>query len=323
MRRPLSESNRRLAKCALDARERFGVGEHDARAAALQADTMTGSSSFGGASEDSAGGVAVLPGAGHADASAQAAERYIEADGLSVFYGQVEALHRVSLSVPRNRVVAMIGPSGSGMSSFLRAINRLNDLVPGCRVTGRLSVGGVDIYQRGVDLAALRRDVGLVFQKPNPFAKSVFDNVAFGPRIAGVRSRAELEAIVEEALRGAALWEEVKDRLTRSALRLSPDAQQRLCIARVLANRPKALLMDEPTSAMDPIATGKIEDVIDRLRNSYTIVVVTHNLKQAARVSDYTAFFYLGRLIEYAATATMFTAPREKQTEQYITGRFG
>jgi phosphate transport system ATP-binding protein len=260
---------------------------------------------------------------GAAGADELGASRFIEAEGLSVRYGQTQALFDVSLSIPRNRVAAIIGPSGSGMTSFLRAINRLNDLVPGCKVSGRLAIGGVDIYQRGIDLVGLRRDVGLVFQKPNPFAKSVFDNVAFGPRLQGARSGPDLEAIVEEALHKAGLWEEVKDRLHRSALRLTPDAQQRLCIARVLANGPKVLLMDEPTSGMDPLATGKIEDVISRLRGTCTMVLATHDLKQAARVSDDTAFFYMGRLIEYAATVTMFTAPRERLSEQYITGRFG
>lgn len=264
---------------------------------------------------------------GQADRQAEgvelAAPGFIEAQDLSVRYGQTQALSGVSLSIARNRVAAIIGPSGSGMTSFLRAINRLNDLIPGCKVSGRLAVGGVDIYQRGTDLINLRRDVGLVFQKPNPFAKSIFDNVAFGPRLQGAQSRSDLEAIVEEALHKAGLWEEVKDRLQRSALRLPPDAQQRLCIARVLANRPKVLLLDEPTSGMDPLAAGKIEDVINRLRATCTIVMATHDLKQAARVSDDTAFFYMGRLVEYAATVTMFTAPRQRLSEQYITGRFG
>jgi phosphate transport system ATP-binding protein len=260
---------------------------------------------------------------GQAEPDELAASGFIEAQDLSVRYGQTQALLGVSLSIARNRVAAIIGPSGSGMTSFLRAINRLNDLIPGCKVSGRLAVGGVNIYQRGIDLVSLRRDVGLVFQKPNPFAKSIYDNVAFGPRLQGTRSRSDLDAIVEDALRNAGLWEEVKDRLRRSALRLPGDAQQRLCIARVLANRPKVLLMDEPTNGMDPLAAGKIEDVINRLRATCTIVLATHDLKQAARVSDDTAFFYMGRLVEYAATVTMFTAPRERLSEQYITGRFG
>jgi phosphate transport system ATP-binding protein len=260
---------------------------------------------------------------GQAEPDELAAAGFIEAQDLSVRYGQTQALLGVSLSIARNRVAAIIGPSGSGMTSFLRAINRLNDLIPACKVSGRLTVGGVNIYQRGIDLVSLRRDVGLVFQKPNPFAKSIYDNVAFGPRLQGTRSRSDLDAIVEDALRNAGLWEEVKDRLRRSALRLPGDAQQRLCIARVLANRPKVLLMDEPTNGMDPLAAGKIEDVINRLRATCTIVLATHDLKQAARVSDDTAFFYMGRLVEYAATVTMFTAPRERLSEQYITGRFG
>jgi phosphate transport system ATP-binding protein len=227
----------------------------------------------------------------------------IRADGLSVFYGDFEAVKKVSLSIPRHRVVAFIGPSGCGKSTFLRAINRLNDLIPGCRVTGRLSVGGRNVYDPGVDLVSLRRQVGLVFQKPNPFPK--------------------IDGIVEECLRRAALWDEVKDRLRASALGLSGGQQQRLCIARALATRPRVLLMDEPASALDPIATGRIEDLISELKASYTIVVVTHNMQQAARVSDHTAFFYLGRLVEYDRTSTIFTNPCHKQTEDYVTGRFG
>jgi len=296
----------------------------------LPADAPSGGGTSSGAAAPAGdfGSTATLPAQGELIGGALgtddlAASRFIEAQGLSVRYGQTQALVDVSLSIPRNRVAAIIGPSGSGMTSFLRAINRLNDLIPGCKVSGRLAIGGVDIYERGIDLVGLRRDVGLVFQKPNPFAKSIFDNVAFGPRLQGAPSGPDLEAIVEDALRKAGLWEEVKDRLHRSALRLTADAQQRLCIARVLANGPKVLLMDEPTSGMDPMAAGKIEDVINRLRSTCTIVLATHDLKQAARVSDDTAFFYMGRLIEYAATVTMFTAPRERLSEQYITGRFG
>jgi phosphate transport system ATP-binding protein len=264
-------------------------------------------------------------------APAQAAEaavvapevELIRADAVSVFYGDFEAVKSVSLTIPRHRVVAFIGPSGCGKSTFLRSINRLNDLIPGCRVTGRLLIGGRDVYERGIDLVSLRRQVGLVFQKPNPFPKTVYENVAFGPRLQGVRRRAELDEIVEECLRKAALWDEVKDRMQSSAVGLSGGQQQRLCIARALATRPRVLLMDEPASALDPIATSKIEDLISELRRSYTIVVVTHNMQQAARVSDYTAFFYLGRLIEYDRTATLFTNPANKQTEDYVTGRFG
>jgi phosphate transport system ATP-binding protein len=225
--------------------------------------------------------------------------------------------------MPRNRVVALIGPSGCGKSTFLRSINRLNDLIPGCRVAGKLTIGGHDIYAPGVDLVALRRQVGLVFQKPNPFPKSIYDNIAFGPRLQGITDRSRLEPLVEDSLRKAALWDEVKDRLRQSALGLSGGQQQRLCIARALATKPSILLMDEPASALDPIATAKIEDLINELKQQYTIVIVTHNMQQAARVSDYTAFFYLGTLVEYDHTPAMFTNPRQKQTEDYITGRFG
>ena len=247
----------------------------------------------------------------------------IRAEDVSVFYGDFEAVKKVSLSIARNHVVAFIGPSGCGKSTFLRAINRLNDLIPGCRVAGRLSIGGRNVYDPGIDLVSLRRQVGLVFQKPNPFPKSVYENVAFGPRLQGVRGRGTLDGIVEECLRKAALWDEVKDRLHTSALGLSGGQQQRLCIARALATKPRVLLMDEPASALDPIATGKIEELINELKSSYTIVIVTHNMHQAARVSDYTAFFYLGGLVEYDRTSTIFTNPSHKQTEDYVTGRFG
>jgi phosphate transport system ATP-binding protein len=252
-----------------------------------------------------------------------ATETLIEARNVSVFYGANEAIKRVSLNMPRNRVIAMIGPSGCGKSTFLRSINRLNDLIPGCRVTGQLTIAGHDIYAPGIDLVALRRQVGLVFQKPNPFPKSIYDNIAFGPRLQGNTDRNRLEQIVEDSLKKAALWDEVKDRLRESALGLSGGQQQRLCIARALATKPSILLMDEPASALDPIATAKIEDLINELKASYTIVIVTHNMQQAARVSDYTAFFYLGTLVEYDQTPTIFTNPRQKQTEDYITGRFG
>jgi phosphate transport system ATP-binding protein len=247
----------------------------------------------------------------------------IRADGVSVFYRDVEAIKKVSISIPQNRVVAFIGPSGCGKSTFLRSINRLNDLIPGCRVTGSLAIGGRNVYDPGVDLVSLRRHVGLVFQKPNPFPKSVYENVAYGPRLQGVRRRAELDDLVEDCLRKAALWDEVKDRLPQSAMGLSGGQQQRLCIARALATRPSVLLMDEPASALDPIATAKVEDLISELKSTYTIVIVTHNMQQAARVSDFTAFFYLGRLVEYDRTATIFTNPANKQTEDYVTGRFG
>ncbi|MBV8780659.1 MAG: phosphate ABC transporter ATP-binding protein [Phycisphaerae bacterium] len=248
---------------------------------------------------------------------------FIDASDVCVFYGKYKAIHSVSMQIPQFSSVAMIGPSGCGKSTFLRSINRLNDLIPGCHVEGKLCIGGENVYADGIDMVSLRRRVGLVFQKPNPFPKSIYDNVAFGPRLQGIRSRARLDPIVEESLRHSALWEEVKDRLHQSALGLSGGQQQRLCIARALATRPEVLLMDEPCSALDPIATAKVEDLIDALKREYTIVIVTHNLQQAARVSDKTAFFYMGKLVEYAATTEMFTNPAQKQTEDYITGRFG
>ena len=251
------------------------------------------------------------------------ADAIIAARDVSVFYGKFEAVKKVSLDVQRNRVTAMIGPSGCGKSTFLRSINRLNDLIDGCRVTGELKIAGEDVYAPGIDLVALRRQVGLVFQKPNPFPRSIFDNIAFGPRLQGIRKKRDVEAIVEDSLRKAALWEEAKDRLHASAIGLSGGQQQRLCIARALATKPMVLLMDEPCSALDPIATGKIEDLITHLREIVTVVIVTHNMQQAARVSDMTAFFYTGTLVEYDKTNTIFTNPTQKQTEAYITGRFG
>ncbi|HWP40623.1 MAG TPA: phosphate ABC transporter ATP-binding protein PstB [Tepidisphaeraceae bacterium] len=247
----------------------------------------------------------------------------MHARNVSVFYGQFEAVRSVSLAIPANSVVALIGPSGCGKSSFLRSINRLNDLIPGCRVTGQILVGGRDIYGPQIDPVALRRKVGLVFQKPNPFPRSIYENIAFAPRLQGIRRRADLDAIVEDCLRKAALWDEVRDRLKAPATGLSGGQQQRLCIARALATRPRVLLMDEPASALDPIATAKIEDLITQLKHSVTIVIVTHNMQQAARVSDFTAFFYMGGLVEYDRTATIFTSPANKRTEDYITGRFG
>lgn len=247
----------------------------------------------------------------------------VQADNVSVFYGDFEAIKRVSLGFHPNDVTALIGPSGCGKSTFLRAINRINDVIPGCRVSGRLSIGGHDIYAPGVDLIALRRKVGMVFQKPNPFPRSIFENLTYGPKLQGVRKRADLEAIAEDCLRRAALWDEVKDRLHASAYGLSGGQQQRLCIARALATRPSILLMDEPCSALDPIATGKVEDLIVELKKFVTIIIVTHNMHQAARVSDYTAFFYLGQLVEHDRTRTIFTNPADKKTEEYVTGRFG
>ncbi|MGD2174745.1 MAG: phosphate ABC transporter ATP-binding protein PstB [Candidatus Brocadiaceae bacterium] len=248
---------------------------------------------------------------------------HVYSEDFSVFYGENEAVREVTLGVPRREVTAIIGPSGCGKSTFLRAINRMNDLIPGCRCAGKLVFEGQDVYASRVDVVALRRRIGMVFQKPNPFPKSVFDNIAYGPRIHGIRGKAELSELVERSLRRAALWEEVKDRLDENALGLSGGQQQRLCIARALAVDPQLLLMDEPTSALDPRSTGRIEDLIGELREAYTIVTVTHNMQQAARVSDFTAFLYEGVLIEFGPTQRIFTNPREKRTEDYITGRFG
>jgi phosphate transport system ATP-binding protein len=244
--------------------------------------------------------------------------------GLSFYYGRVQALRSISLEIPERMVMAFIGPSGCGKTTFLRTLNRMNDVIPGTRVEGSVSLDGQDIYAPGADVVELRRKVGMVFQKSNPFPKSIFDNVAYGLKINRLTSsKAELEGRVEEALNDAALWSEVKDRLKSSALGLSGGQQQRLCIARALAIRPEVILMDEPASALDPIATSKIEELIFDLKKQYTIVIVTHNMQQAARVSDLTAFFLLGKLIEVNATEKMFTAPSEKLTEDYITGRFG
>jgi phosphate transport system ATP-binding protein len=244
--------------------------------------------------------------------------------GLDFFYGRSQALHSISLDVPAREVMAFIGPSGCGKSTFLRTLNRMNDTIPGARAAGRVLLDGEDIYAPGSDVVALRRRVGMVFQKSNPFPKSIFDNVAYGLRINRLTSsRSELQDRVEAALRGAAIWGEVKDRLKSSALGLSGGQQQRLCIARALAVRPEVLLMDEPASALDPIATQKIEELIFELKRDYTIVIVTHNMQQAARVSDRTAFFWLGKLVEVNRTQEVFTSPAEKLTEDYITGRFG
>ncbi|MDB5295839.1 MAG: pstB3 [Phycisphaerales bacterium] len=247
----------------------------------------------------------------------------IQARNVSVYYGRHEAIKKVSVDIPEHSVVAFIGPSGCGKSTFLRSINRLNDLIPGCRVTGEMLVGGTDVYDPRQDMVTLRREIGLVFQKPNPFPKSIYDNVAYGPRLQGIKRRADLDPLVEDCLRKAAIWDETKDRLHQSALGLSGGQQQRLCIARALATKPRILLMDEPCSALDPIATRKIEDLIGGLKSSYTIVMVTHNMQQAARVSDRTAFFYLGSLIEYDRTSEIFTNPSNQQTNDYVTGRFG
>jgi phosphate transport system ATP-binding protein len=244
--------------------------------------------------------------------------------GLNFFYGRTQALQEISLEIPERMVMAFIGPSGCGKTTFLRTLNRMNDVIPGTRVEGRVLIDGQDIYAPAADVVELRRKVGMVFQKSNPFPKSIFDNVAYGLKINRLTAnRAELEGRVEQALQDAALWSEVKDRLKSSALGLSGGQQQRLCIARALAIRPEVILMDEPASALDPIATSKIEELIVDLKKQYTIVIVTHNMQQAARVSDLTAFFLLGKLIEVNTTEKMFTAPTEKVTEDYITGRFG
>jgi phosphate transport system ATP-binding protein len=247
----------------------------------------------------------------------------IAANQFSFWYGAKQALYDVSLAIPPRAVTALIGPSGCGKSTFLRSINRLNALIPGVRHAGEITLDGENVYAKGMDLVSLRQRVGMVFQRWNPFPKSIYDNVAYGPRINGGASRAQIDEIVEQSLRRAALWDEVKDRLRQSALGLSGGQQQRLCIARALANEPEVLLLDEPASALDPIATQKIEELLYELRSELTIVIVTHNMQQAARVSDYTAFFYLGRLVEVNETGQLFTAPREERTEAYITGRFG
>jgi len=257
------------------------------------------------------------------DASVAARPAHVVANDFSIFYGLHEAVRKVSFAIPAGKVMAIIGPSGCGKSTFLRAINRMNDLIPACRAAGELVFDGQNIYSDRIDVAVLRRNVGMVFQKPNPFPKSIYENVAYGPRLHRVHTRAELDEIVETSLHNAGLWDEVKDRLERNALGLSGGQQQRLCIARALAVQPEILLMDEPTSALDPKATARIEDLIGDLRGRYTIVIVTHNMQQAARVSDQTAFFYEGLLIETGATEQLFTNPVQKQTEAYITGRFG
>ncbi len=242
---------------------------------------------------------------------------------LNLHYGPKHALHDINLNVGIHRVTALIGPSGCGKSTFLRTLNRMNDLIDNVRISGEVKVDGEDIYAEGMDTVDLRKRVGMIFQKSNPFPKSIYENVAYGPRIHGMNSKAEMDALVEKSLRRAAIWDEVKDELNKSALALSGGQQQRLCIARALAVGPEVLLMDEPASALDPLATAKIEELIYELKERYTIVIVTHNMQQAARVSDDTAFFYMGRLVEFDATERIFTKPREKQTEDYITGRFG
>jgi phosphate transport system ATP-binding protein len=247
----------------------------------------------------------------------------VEIEHLSLWYGAKQALRDVSMAVPKHRITAYIGPSGCGKTTLLRCLNRMNDLVDGVRIEGSIRVGGSDIYDASLEVTDLRKRVGMVFQKSNPFPKSIFENVAYGPRVLGVRSRDDLTGIVERSLRAAALWDEVQDRLHDSALGLSGGQQQRLCIARAIAVEPDVLLMDEPCSALDPIATAKIEELMLDLKASFTIVIVTHNMQQAARVSDYTGFMLLGELVEFGVTRELFTNPRDKRTEDYITGRFG
>ena len=247
----------------------------------------------------------------------------LEAKTLNLWYGEHHALHDVSLSVPEKSITALIGPSGCGKSTFLKTLNRMNDLIPGVKITGEVNYKGQNILAPSVDVSALRREIGMVFQKPNPFPMSIYDNVAYGPRTHGVRGKAKLDDIVERSLRGAAIWDEVKDRLKKNALGLSGGQQQRLCIARALAVEPEVLLMDEPTSALDPISTSRIEELALELKERYTIVIVTHNMQQAVRISDQTAFFLLGELVECGNTAQLFSQPTDKRTEDYITGRFG
>ena len=250
-------------------------------------------------------------------------ENILSVNDLNLWYGEHQALKNISLDIPEKSITALIGPSGCGKSTFLKTLNRMNDLVPGVRITGSVQYRGEDIYAPTTDVSELRRQVGMVFQKPNPFPMSIYDNVAYGPRTHGIRNRAKLDDLVERSLRGAAIWDEVKDRLKKNALGLSGGQQQQLCIARALAVEPEVLLMDEPTSALDPISTSKIEDLAVQLKEKYTIVIVTHNMQQAVRISDNTAFFLLGDLVEFGSTEQIFSNPHDKRTEDYITGRFG
>ncbi len=247
----------------------------------------------------------------------------ITVNDLCLWYGQTQALKNINVAIPEKSITALIGPSGCGKSTFIKTLNRMNDLVPGVRITGEVSYRGTNIFDQSVDVNELRREVGMVFQKPNPFPMSIYDNIAYGPRTHGITSRAKLDDIVERSLRGAAIWDEVKDRLKKNALGLSGGQQQRLCIARALAVEPDVLLMDEPTSALDPISTSKIEELALELKDKYTIIIVTHNMQQAVRISDQTAFFLLGELVEYGGTEKLFSQPDDKRCEDYITGRFG
>ena len=247
----------------------------------------------------------------------------ITVNDLCLWYGQTQALKNINVTIPEKSITALIGPSGCGKSTFIKTLNRMNDLIPGVRITGEVSYRGTNIFDQSVDVNELRREVGMVFQKPNPFPMSIYDNIAYGPRTHGITSRAKLDDIVERSLRGAAIWDEVKDRLKKNALGLSGGQQQRLCIARALAVEPDVLLMDEPTSALDPISTSKIEELALELKDKYTIIIVTHNMQQAVRISDQTAFFLLGELVEYGGTEKLFSQPDDKRCEDYITGRFG
>ena len=247
----------------------------------------------------------------------------ITVNDLCLWYGQTQALKNINVTIPEKSITALIGPSGCGKSTFIKTLNRMNDLIPGVRITGEVSYRGTNIFDQSVDVNELRREVGMVFQKPNPFPMSIYDNIAYGPRTHGITSRAKLDDIVERSLRGAAIWDEVKDRLKKNALGLSGGQQQRLCIARALAVEPDVLLMDEPTRALDPISTSKIEELAHELKDKYTIIIVTHNMQQAVRISDQTAFFLLGELVEYGGTEKLFSQPDDKRCEDYITGRFG
>ena len=247
----------------------------------------------------------------------------IHVQDLNLYYGENHALKGVNMDIQEKAITAFIGPSGCGKSTFLKTLNRMNDLVDNVRITGTVEIDGEDIYRKGIDTTVLRKKIGMFFQQPNPFPMSIYDNIAYGPRVHGLKNKHELDRIVEESLRGAAIWDEVKDRLKKSALGLSGGQQQRICIARALAVEPEVLLMDEPTSALDPISTGKIEELMEDLKKKYTVVVVTHNMQQAVRVSDYTAFFLVGDMVEFGETKTIFSYPQDKRTEEYITGRFG
>ena len=246
-----------------------------------------------------------------------------EVKNMDLYYGSFHALKNINIAIPEKEITAFIGPSGCGKSTFLKSLNRMNDLVEGCRISGDILLDGVDIYKDKIDVNVLRKRVGMVFQKPNPFPMSIYDNIAYGPRVHGIKSKAKLDRIVEESLIGAAVFDEVKDRLHKSALSLSGGQQQRICIARAIAVQPEVILMDEPTSALDPVSTLKIEELMNTLKEKYTVAIVTHNMQQATRISDYTAFFLVGEMVEYAPTDELFSRPVDKRTEDYITGRFG